>query len=188
MEIKKYEHQHRAFIKIEDGCNNFCSYCIIPYVRGRVRSKDFNKCIIEVNDLALSGHKEIVLSGIHTGQYSSNNKRLSDLINEISKVEQIKRIRLSSVEIVELDDKFELPTNSILHIADNFAHPNSLSDLPDVEHNIFIQREHFLRYIYHDAELQLDGPLTYEDKYIYRIAGLPSKLMKFKSTYRRIAL
>lgn len=105
MEIKKYEHQHRAFIKIEDGCNNFCSYCIIPYVRGRVRSKDFNKCIIEVNDLALSGHKEIVLSGIHTGQYSSNNKRLSDLINEISKVEQIKRIRLSSVEIVELDDK-----------------------------------------------------------------------------------
>lgn len=105
MEIKKYEHHHRAFIKIEDGCNNFCSYCIIPYVRGRVRSKDFNKCIIEVNDLALSGHKEIVLSGIHTGQYSSDNKRLADLINEISKVEQIKRIRLSSVEIVELDAK-----------------------------------------------------------------------------------
>ncbi len=105
MEIKKYEHHHRAFIKIEDGCNNFCSYCIIPYVRGRVRSKDFNKCIIEVNDLALSGHKEIVLAGIHTGQYSSDNKRLADLINEISKVDQIKRIRLSSVEIVELDDK-----------------------------------------------------------------------------------
>lgn len=105
MEIKKYEHHHRAFIKIEDGCNNFCSYCIIPYVRGRVRSKEFNKCIMEVNDLALSGHKEIVLSGIHTGQYSSDNKRLADLINEISKVEQIKRIRLSSVEIVELDDK-----------------------------------------------------------------------------------
>lgn len=105
MEIKKYEHHHRAFIKIEDGCNNFCSYCIIPYVRGRVRSKDFNKCIIEVNDLAISGHKEIVLSGIHTGQYSSDGKRLADLINEISKIEQMKRIRLSSVEIVELDDK-----------------------------------------------------------------------------------
>ena len=105
MEIKKYEHHHRAFIKIEDGCNNFCSYCIIPYVRGRVRSKEFNKCLMEVNDLALSGHKEIVLSGIHTGQYNSDGKRLSDLINEISKVPQIKRIRLSSVEIVELDDK-----------------------------------------------------------------------------------
>ena len=86
--------------------------------------------------------------------------------------------------IVELDNKFELPTNSILHIADNFAHPNNLDDLPDVNNNIFIQREHFLRYIYHDTELNLNGPCTYEDKYIYRIAGLPSKLMKFKSTYR----
>ena len=105
MAIKEYKHHHRAFIKIEDGCNNFCSYCIIPYVRGRVRSKEFNKCLMEVNDLALSGHKEIVLSGIHTGQYNSDGKRLSDLINEISKVPQIKRIRLSSVEIVELDDK-----------------------------------------------------------------------------------
>lgn len=104
MEIKKYEHNHRAFVKIEDGCNNFCSYCIIPYVRGRVRSKDFNTCLMEFNDIALNGHKEIVLSGIHTGQYNSNGKRLSDLINEISKINQIKRIRLSSVEITELDD------------------------------------------------------------------------------------
>lgn len=104
MEIKKYVHHHRAFIKIEDGCNNFCSYCIIPYVRGRVRSKDFNKCIMEINDLSLSDHKEIVLSGIHTGQYNSDGKRLSDLINKISENKLIKRIRLSSVEIVELDD------------------------------------------------------------------------------------
>ena len=105
MEIKGYNHRHRAFIKIEDGCNNFCSYCIIPYVRGRVRSKDFNKCIIEVNDLAIFGHKEIVLTGIHTGQYNSYGKRLADLINKISETPGIERIRLSSVEIVELDDK-----------------------------------------------------------------------------------
>ena len=104
MEIKKYNHQHRAFIKIEDGCNNFCSYCIIPYVRGRVRSKNFDKCISEVKELAKSGHKELVLAGIHTGQYDSDGKRLSNLINEISKVDGIERIRLSSVEIVELDD------------------------------------------------------------------------------------
>jgi len=104
MEIKKYVHHHRAFIKIEDGCNNFCSFCIIPYVRGRVRSKDFNKCIMEINDLALSDHKEIVLSGIHTGQYYSDEKRLSDLIKKIAENKLIKRIRLSSVEIVELDD------------------------------------------------------------------------------------
>ena len=104
MEIKKYEHHHRAFVKIEDGCNNFCSYCIIPYVRGRVRSKEYNKCLIEINDLALSGHKEIVFAGIHTGQYNSDGKDLSMLINDVSKIEQIKRIRLSSVEIVELKD------------------------------------------------------------------------------------
>lgn len=104
MEIDKFSHRHRAFIKVEDGCNNFCSYCIIPYVRGRVRSKEFNKCIMEVNDLALNGFKEIVLTGIHTGQYNSDGKRLCDLINELSKIEQIKRIRLSSVEIVELDE------------------------------------------------------------------------------------
>ena len=104
IEIKKYLHRHRAFIKIEDGCNNFCSYCIIPYVRVRVRSKDFNKCIMEVNDLALSDHKEIVLTGIHTGQYNSGGKRLSDLIKKISENTLIKRIRLSSVERVELDE------------------------------------------------------------------------------------
>ena len=104
MEITKYNHKHRAFIKIEDGCNNFCSYCIIPYVRGRVRSKDFNKVIMEVNDLSLAGHKEIVLTGIHTGQYYGNGKRLYELINKISENKLIKRIRLSSVEIVELDE------------------------------------------------------------------------------------
>lgn len=104
MEVRKFHTHHRAFIKIEDGCNNFCSYCIIPYVRGRVRSKSFNEVLIEVNDLVLSGHKEVVLSGIHTGQYNGDNKRLYELINEMSKIAQLKRIRLSSVEIVELDE------------------------------------------------------------------------------------
>ena len=104
MEIKKYYIHHRAFIKIEDGCNNFCSYCIIPYVRGRVRSKSFNKCIMEVSDLVINGHKEVVLCGIHTGQYNSDGKRLSVLINKLSEIEGLERIRLSSVEIVELDD------------------------------------------------------------------------------------
>lgn len=105
MEVKKYNKHHRAFIKIEDGCNNFCSYCIIPYVRGRVRSKGFNKCIIEAQELVLSGHKEIVLAGIHTGQYNDNGKRLSDVINRLSEIDGLARIRLSSVEIVELDEE-----------------------------------------------------------------------------------
>lgn len=105
MYISDYNHT-RAFIKIEDGCDNFCSYCIIPYVRGSVRSKDFDKVIIEATRLANHGHKEIVLTGIHTGHYLNNGHDLTDLINELSKIDGIERIRISSIEITELNDKF----------------------------------------------------------------------------------
>lgn len=112
MEVIKYDSKTRAFIKIQDGCNNFCSYCIIPYVRGRVRSKDFNEAINEIKSLAKT-HEEIVLTGIHTGSYSSNDKDLTDLIKEISKIDKLKRIRISSIEITEINDKFlkELKNN-----------------------------------------------------------------------------
>lgn len=105
MYISDYNHT-RAFIKIEDGCDNFCSYCIIPYVRGSVRSKDFDKVIKEAKELAKHGHKEIVLTGIHTGHYQNNGYDLTDLINELSKIDDIKRIRISSIEVAELNDKF----------------------------------------------------------------------------------
>ncbi len=105
MQITDYNH-NRAFIKIEDGCDNFCSYCIIPYVRGSVRSKDFSKVISEAKSLADHNHKEIVLTGIHTGHYLNNNHDLTDLINELSKIDNILRIRISSIEITELNDKF----------------------------------------------------------------------------------
>lgn len=105
MYISDYNHT-RAFIKIEDGCDNFCSYCIISYVRGSVRSKDFDKVIQEAKELAKHGHKEIVLTGIHTGHYQNNGYDLTDLINELSKIDDIKRIRISSIEVTELNDKF----------------------------------------------------------------------------------
>lgn len=105
MMINDFNHI-RAFIKIEDGCDNFCSYCIIPFVRGSVRCKDFDTVIKEANILAKNGHKEIVLTGIHTGRYFSNGYDLADLITELSKIEDIKRIRISSIEITELNDKF----------------------------------------------------------------------------------
>lgn len=105
MTIKDFNHT-RAFIKIQDGCDNFCSYCIIPFVRGKCRSKDFNKVIEEASNLVKSGHKEIVLTGIHTGSYNNNGKDLVDLINEITKIDGLLRIRLSSVEITELNEKF----------------------------------------------------------------------------------
>ena len=105
MEIHSFNHI-RAFVKIEDGCDNFCSYCIIPYVRGSIRSKDFDKVIEEVKNLVASNHHEIVLTGIHTGRYMSNGKDLCDLISELSKINDLKRIRISSIEITELNDKF----------------------------------------------------------------------------------
>lgn len=105
MLINDYNHV-RAFVKIEDGCDNFCSYCIIPFVRGSVRSKDFDTVIKEAKLLTEQGHKEIVLTGIHTGHYMSNNHDLTDLINELSKIDDLLRIRISSIEITELNDKF----------------------------------------------------------------------------------
>lgn len=105
MLISDYNHI-RAFIKIEDGCDNFCSYCIIPYVRGSVRSKKFETVIKEAKLLTQKGHKEIVLTGIHTGHYMNNDYDLTDLINELSKIEDLLRIRISSIEITELNDKF----------------------------------------------------------------------------------
>ncbi|MEG1506413.1 MAG: tRNA (N(6)-L-threonylcarbamoyladenosine(37)-C(2))-methylthiotransferase MtaB [Bacilli bacterium] len=105
MFIEDYNHV-RAFIKIEDGCDNFCSYCIIPYVRGSVRSKDFDVVTKEAKCLVKNGHKEIVLTGIHTGHYENSNKHLSNLINELSLIDGLERIRLSSIEITELDESF----------------------------------------------------------------------------------
>lgn len=105
MLINDYNHV-RAFVKIEDGCDNFCSYCIILFVRGSVRSKDFDTVIKEAKLLTEHGHKEIVLTGIHTGHYMSNNHDLTDLINELSKIDDLLRIRISSIEITELNDKF----------------------------------------------------------------------------------
>ena len=101
MSINNFEHT-RAFIKIQDGCNNFCAYCIIPFVRGNIRSKDMDKVIIEVKNLVNNGYKEIVLTGIDTGSYGKDkNYDLSDLLNELVKIDNLERIRLSSIDIYD---------------------------------------------------------------------------------------
>ena len=103
MEITKFENHTRAFVKIQDGCNAFCSYCIIPYARGRVRSKNPNAVIKEVTNLVNDGYKEIVLTGIHTGRYGIDiNTTLEELLEELVKIPNIYRIRLSSIEINEI--------------------------------------------------------------------------------------
>ncbi|MBQ8219368.1 MAG: tRNA (N(6)-L-threonylcarbamoyladenosine(37)-C(2))-methylthiotransferase MtaB [Bacilli bacterium] len=105
MYINRFINHTRAFVKIQDGCNAFCSYCTIPYARGGLRSKDFNKTIEEVTNLVNNGYKEIVLTGIHTGRYGKEiNTNLESLLKELVKIKGILRIRLSSIEINEITD------------------------------------------------------------------------------------
>lgn len=99
--------QTRAFIKIQDGCNNFCSYCIIPYTRGNVRSKKKEDVINEVINLIANNHHEIVLTGIHTGNYGSEfeNYDFADLLTDLIKIKGLERLRISSIEMNEINDR-----------------------------------------------------------------------------------
>lgn len=108
MELDTFETRTRAFVKIQDGCNNFCSYCIIPYSRGNIRSKEKDDVVSEVKCLVKNGYKEVVLTGIHTGHYGKDkyDYDFSDLLSELCKIDNLKRIRISSIEITELDSKF----------------------------------------------------------------------------------
>ena len=105
----------RAYIKIQDGCNQFCSYCIIPYARGRIRSRNPQDVVEEVKRLAANGYQEIVLTGIHLSSYGrasyeklteESGQPLLDVIRQISEVEGIKRIRLGSLEPRIITEKF----------------------------------------------------------------------------------
>ena len=105
MYINRFLIHTRAFVKIQDGCNAYCAYCTIPYARGPLRSKDFDKVISEVTTLVDNGYQEIVLTGIHTGRYGiEKHTNLETLLNELVKIKGILRIRLSSIEINEITD------------------------------------------------------------------------------------
>ncbi|MGO3752339.1 MAG: tRNA (N(6)-L-threonylcarbamoyladenosine(37)-C(2))-methylthiotransferase MtaB [Peptoniphilaceae bacterium] len=98
----------RAYMKVQDGCNRFCSYCIIPYARGNIRSRSIEDSVNEAEILSRAGFKEIVLTGIHIGSYGYDlgNERLIDLIESIAKVDEIERIRLSSIEPGTITEDF----------------------------------------------------------------------------------
>ena len=110
IEINKTNGKTRAFLKIQDGCDRYCSYCIIPYARGRVRSRDLESIVKEVENLAANGYKEVVLTGIHVASYGKDIKetdiKLLDVIKQINNIEGIERIRLSSVEPILFTDEF----------------------------------------------------------------------------------
>ena len=114
----------RAFMKIEDGCDSFCTYCIIPFARGRVASRSVESCIKEAQYLAASGFKEIIVSGIHLCSYGKDRGEdimsLASLLKDIDNVEGIERLRLGSLEPISMTDEFIDALASLKHICPSF--------------------------------------------------------------------
>ena len=101
LNIEEYQDKTRAFLKIQDGCNRFCAYCLIPYTRGTTCSKDPDKVLNEIKKLSEHGFKEIILSGIHTASYGvdlDGDITLITLLEEIEKINGIERVRIGSIE------------------------------------------------------------------------------------------
>ncbi|WP_425446117.1 tRNA (N(6)-L-threonylcarbamoyladenosine(37)-C(2))-methylthiotransferase MtaB [Dethiothermospora halolimnae] len=130
MDVKEFEDlsiaeikgKTRASLKIQEGCNRYCSYCIIPYARGPIRSRDLDKILDEVRRIADNGFKEIVLTGIHVASYGKDlgDIRLIDVIEEVHKIEGIERIRLSSIEPTIITDEFMERLVKLPKVCDHF--------------------------------------------------------------------
>ena len=118
-----YTEKTRAVIKVQDGCDRFCSYCIIPYARGRVRSRNPESVLEEIKEIANNGIKEVVITGIHVASYGKdlkNGYKLIDLLEAINKIEGIKRIRLGSLEPTIITEEFVDRLKKLEKICDHF--------------------------------------------------------------------
>lgn len=164
MYIDKYNSRTRAFVKVQDGCENFCSYCIIPKVRGKCRSKDLNTAVNEIRTLVNNGFKEIVLTGIHTGNYGVDiNTNFATLLREVLKIDGLKRLRISSIEITELTDEvLEIIKNSDV-VVNHFHIPiqsgsNKVLKLMNRKYDInyFIEKIKKIREIKEDVSITTD--------------------------------
>ena len=122
LEIKKLANRTRAYLKIQDGCSQFCSYCIIPYARGPIRSRQPEDVIAEVKRLAENGFKEVVLTGIHVASYGKDLKTITliDIIRQVHEVEGIERIRFSSIEPNVVTEEFAAAMAELPKVCDHF--------------------------------------------------------------------
>lgn len=102
--IKNFDAHTRAFVKVQDGCDSYCTYCIIPYVRGRSQSRKIVEVVKEVEELIRSGFQDIVITGINVGDFEDENQGLADLIRAVDSIPDLKRLRLSSIDPDEVDD------------------------------------------------------------------------------------
>ena len=123
MGLITFSEKTRATVKIQDGCNNFCTYCLIPYARGRIRSRKKENVIDEVTKIAEKGIKEIVITGIHIASYGKdfqNNYRLIDLLEDLDKIKGIQRIRLGSLEPTIITEEFAKRLSKLNNICNQF--------------------------------------------------------------------
>ena len=148
----------RAIVKIQDGCDRFCSYCIIPYARGKVRSRKIESTVKEIKELVKKGIKEIVLTGIHIASYGKefkNNISLIDLLEEINKIEGLERIRLGSLEPTLITEEFTERLSKLSKICHHFhlslqsacntvlERMNRKYSIEEFKNGVFILRKYF---------------------------------------------
>jgi threonylcarbamoyladenosine tRNA methylthiotransferase MtaB len=171
--VEKYEdmlvvdvhEKTRAFIKIQDGCNQFCSYCIIPYARGRVRSRAKESIRDEIQGLASKGYKEVVLTGIHIGSYGSDTGDLSlfELVKYIHDIKGIERIRLGSLEQNIIDQRFIEIVPELNKLCPHF-HLSLQSGSDGVLRRMnrkysaseYLEKTRYIRQLYPDASITTD--------------------------------
>lgn len=182
MVLDSFETKTRAFVKIQDGCNNFCSYCIIPYTRGNIRSKPKEEVVEEIKCLVNNGYKEVVLTGIHTGHYGKEryDYDFSDLLNELCCIDGLLRLRISSIEITELDDKFLETLKNNKQIVDHIHIPlQSGCDKTLKEMNRKYDTAYFINKINEIRKIRPDISITTD-----LIVGFPNETINdFNETY-----
>lgn len=172
----------RTFLKIQDGCNSFCSYCIIPYARGKSRSISIAHIVEKVNQVVREGKKEVVLTGVHIGDYEDNGKNMDDLVEAVLAKTTISRIRLSSLEPVEVSDRllamYENPRLcGHFHMSIQSADSETLHQMKR-------------KYTENDVEAALHNISKVKDVFVGMdvIAGFPTETEEqFENTYKRLS-
>lgn len=202
LSVTSYTKNTRAFVKIQDGCDRYCSYCIIPYTRGRIRSRNISDIVREVQSLSDNGYKEVVLTGIHIASYGKDLKKsknelipiidsqkddfiqadisLIDVIEEVSKIKNIHRVRIGSVEPIIISDDFLKRLTKI----EKFCHHFHLSLQSGCDDTLKRMNRRYTTDEYRDAVLKIrqyfDSPAITTDI----ITGFPGETQEeFEKTY-----
>jgi len=179
-----YTEKTRAVIKVQDGCNNFCTYCIIPYARGRIRSRKLNNIISEVRKIASIGIKEVVLTGIQIAAYGKDfdeDITLIDLLEEINKIEGIERIRLGSLEPKLITEEFVERLGKLKKICNHFH----LSLQSGCTETLKRMNRRYTKEEFYDATKLLRGKFKNVNLTADVIVGFPGETEEeFETTYR----